>query len=190
LHTPAFKHGVSGSQVTAVPWHSPSLPQVSPLVHAEPSSHPMPVRGPPPTQVPVLRSQVEAFRHMVAAGQDTLTAPAHTPPVQVSGPVQPSPSSQPVPLGRFAPPLHCPSAGSQLEAAWQAIPAAQVRVGPGMHAPFWQLSVVHRLPSRLQAVPLGLFSRAHMPLAGSQLPAIWQAVSGHGMALLPVHMPA
>jgi hypothetical protein len=106
LHTPAFRHAVSPWQDTAVPWHSPSAPQVSPVVQADPSSHPIPVRGPPPTQAPLLASQVEAFRHMVAPGQVTLTGPAHIPFVHVSGPVQALPSLHDVPLSRFCPPLH------------------------------------------------------------------------------------
>jgi hypothetical protein len=190
LHTLAFRHAVSPGHPTAVPWHSPSLPQTSPVVHSEPSLQASPVRAPPPTQVPVLVSQVWAFRHMVAPGQVTFTEPAQTPPVQVSGPVQALPSSQPVPFGRFAPPSHWPFAGLQLLAAWQAIPTAHVRVGPIMHTPFWQLSVVHRLLSTLQAVPLVLLIRVHIPVAASQLPAIWQAVSGQGTAPAPTHMPA
>src|SRR5437879_13840203 len=59
-----------------------------------------------------------------------------------------------------------------------------------VQTPLWQVSVcVQALPS-LQALPLAFAGFEHVPVAGSQVPAVWhwsEAVQTTG--LLPVHTP-
>jgi hypothetical protein len=70
--------------------------------------------------------------------------------------------------------VHAPVDMSQLPATWHSSDAVQTR-GVPVQAPVWQLSpVVHGLPS-LQVVPFGAVGLLHAPVAGSQVPATWQA---------------
>jgi len=86
------------------PWQMPSL-QLSPVVHASPSSHGSPVV--PKTKQPPALSQVAAVqgtsmksgRQSVPAGAGML--PTHCPPWQLSTCVQMLKSSQGVPFGAF-----------------------------------------------------------------------------------------
>src|SRR2546422_1373308 len=59
-----------------------------------------------------------------------------------------------------------------------------------VHTPLWQVSVcVQALPS-LQVLPLAFAGFEHVPVAGSQVPAVWhwsEAVQATG--LLPVQTP-
>jgi hypothetical protein len=70
---------------------------------------------------------------------------------------------------------HTPVAGSQVPALWQASVAVQTFADPPWQAPPWHVSpLVHELPS-LQAVPFGAAGLEQAPVAGSHVPATWQA---------------
>jgi hypothetical protein len=71
--------------------------------------------------------------------------------------------------------VHAPVAGSHVPASWQASPPVHTTGAPAVHAPAWQVSpCVQALPSS-HAVPLGLCTFAHWPVAGLHTPAVWQA---------------
>jgi hypothetical protein len=101
-------------------------------------------------------------------------APTQVPFWQVSVWVQALPSLQAVSLA-FGGLEHCPVAGLHVPASWHWSEAVQTTEVPAVQTPFWQVSVwVQALPS-LQDAPLVLFGLEHSPVAGSQVPAMWQA---------------
>ena len=59
-----------------------------------------------------------------------------------------------------------------------------------MQVPAWQVSVcVHALPS-LHAVPSALFGFEHVPVEGSQVPALWHwSSAAHVTGFAPMHVP-
>ncbi len=99
----------------------------------------------------------------------------HAPAWHVSVCVHAFASLQGVPsgLGAFT---HRPLDGSQTDASWQASPGVeQVIAWPPPQTPAWQASSkVHMLPS-LQDEPSGFAGFEHIPVDGSQVPAMWQA---------------
>src|SRR5207247_2043277 len=115
--------------------------------------------------------------------------PVRTPLWQVSVGVQALPSLHELPLA-FAGFEHVPVAGLQVPAVWHWSEAVQATGSLPVQTPLWQVSVwVHALPS-LQALPLVFGGFEHVPVAGSQVPAVWhwsEAVQATG--LLPVHTP-
>jgi len=112
----------------------------------------------------------------------------HTPLWQVSVWVQALPSSQVLSLA-FAGFEHVPVAGSQVPAVWHWSEAVQTTALP-VHTPLWQVSVcVHALPS-LQVLPLAFAGFEHVPVAGSQVPAVWHwSEAAQATGLLPVQTP-
>ena len=123
------------------PWHSPSLPQVSPLVHAEPSSHPI-ARSRPATHA---GAGVAVAGRGVPAHGGRRAGHAHRPGAHAAragvGPGAAVVVVAAGPVGQVRPALALPVGRVAGAGGLAAIPAAQVRVGPTMHAPFWQLSV-------------------------------------------------
>jgi hypothetical protein len=85
---------------------------------------------------------------------------------------------------------HVPLLGLHVPAVWHASLAVHVTGFDPVHVPFWQLSLwVHALPS-LHDVPFAATGFEHVPLAGSQVPAVWHAsLAVHVTALPPVHVP-
>ena len=87
--------------------------------------------------------------------------------------------------------LQTPVAGAQVPAAWHWSCALQVTGLAPLHVPVWQVSLwVQALPS-LQAEPSALLGLLQVPLAGSQVPAVWHwscALQVTGLA--PLHVPA
>jgi hypothetical protein len=55
----------------------------------------------------------------------------------------------------------------------QTLSSSQFGGGPPTQLPFWQASLVVQASSSLQAVPLAFAGFEHVPLVGSQVPAVW-----------------
>ena len=139
---------------TGVPAHTPAW-QLSPVVHALPSLHAVPLAATGLEQMPLAGSQVPARWHWSEAGHVT-AVPMQTPAWHRSPVVHAAPSLHVVPLATTGL-EHVPLAGSQVPAAWHWSDAGQV-TGVPVQAPAWQASpVVQRLPSE-HAVPLSTFA--------------------------------
>jgi hypothetical protein len=96
----------------------------------------------------------------------------HVPAWQVSLRVQAFPSLQVVPFV-FAGLEQVPLTVSQVPAVWHWSDAVQVFGPPGLHAPPWQVSTsVQALPS-LHVDPFAFAGLEQVPLAVSQVPAVW-----------------
>src|SRR5437870_1683912 len=134
--------------------------------------------------MPVAGSEVPAVWHWSAAVQATGLAPTQAPASQVSVCVQALPSLHGAPLS-LAGLLQTPDAGSQAPAVWHWSAAVHTRGLAPTQAPASQVSVcVQALPS-LHGAPLGLAGLLQMPVAGSQVPAVWHwsaAVQATGSA--------
>jgi len=121
--------------------------------------------------VPVVGLQVPAVWHWSEAVQTT-ALPVHTPLWQVSVCVQALPSLQALPLV-FGGLEHVPVVGEQVPATWHWSEAVQATGLLPAQTPLWQVSVcVQALPS-LQVLPLAFAGFEHVPVAGSQVPAVW-----------------
>lgn len=81
------------------------------------------------------------------------------------------------------PTLHVPT-------SWHWSIALQTTALPPVHAPAWHVSVtVHELPSE-HAAPLAFAGLLHVPVAPSQVPALWHwSTALHTTGLAPVHVP-
>jgi hypothetical protein len=101
--------------------------------------------------------------------------------------VQAFPSVQPVPspTSELA---HCPLAGLHVE-AWHWSIGVHTTGLPPVQVPFWQVSVsVHGFWS-LQVVPLFAAGLLHIPVAGSQVPALWHwSLAVHTTWFAPVQV--
>src|SRR5437879_6644512 len=163
--------------------------QVSVCVQALPSLQALPLTFAGFEHVPVVGEQVPATWHWSEAVQTTGLLPVQTPLWQVSVCVHALPSLQVLPLA-FAGFEHVPVVGEQVPAVWHWSEAVQATGLLPVHTPLWQVSVcVQALPS-LQALPLAFAGFEHVPVAGSQVPAVWhwsEAVQATG--LLGVHTP-
>jgi len=170
------------------PTHAPAL-HVSFVVHALPSVQAVPFGFGGFEHVPVAESQVPVVWHWSEAVQTTGLLPVQTPLWQVSVCVQAFPSLQVLPLafGGFE---HVPVAGSQVPALWHWSEAVQTTALPPVQLPPWQVSVwVHALPS-VQVLPFGFGGFEQVPVAGSQVPALWHwSAAVQTTALPPVQLP-
>src|SRR5215813_1273995 len=105
-----------------------------------------------------------------------MALPTQAPAWQLSECVQALPSLQLVPLA-LAGFEHVPVCGSQVPALWHWSEAVHSTAVP-TQAPASQLSLwVQAFPS-LQALPLGLAGFEHVPVCGSQVPALWHWSEG------------
>ena len=144
---------------------------MSPVVQALPSLQALPLTLAGFEHVPVAGLQVPAVWHWSEAVQTTGLLPVHTPLWQVSVCVQALRSLHELPLA-FAGFEHVPVAGLQVPAVWHWSGAVQATGLLPVQTPLWQVSVwVHALPS-LQALPLVFGGFEHVPVAGSQVPAV------------------
>src|SRR5262245_41837266 len=146
--------------------------QDSEWVHALPSSQLAPSAFTGVEQVPVPGSQLPASWHWSTAAHTTGSAPVQAPAWQESERVQALPSSQVEPSA-FAGSEQRPLAGSQLPVLWHWSAATQTTGLAPVQAPAWQESErVQALPSS-QVEPSAFAGSEQMPLAGSQVPAVW-----------------
>src|SRR2546425_1076953 len=148
------------------------------------------IRRPPgSTLFPYTALFRSATWHWSEAVQTTGLLPVHTPLWQVSVCVQALPAWQALRV-TFAGFEHVAVLGKKVPATWHWSEAVQATGLLPVHTPLWQVSVwVQALPS-LQALPLAFAGFEHVPVAGSQVPAVWhwsEAVQATG--LLPVHTP-
>ena len=61
---------------------------------------------------------------------------------------------------------------------------------PGMHAPFWQVSLTVQGLLASQAVPSGTGAPfSHLPLAGLHVPPLTQGLALEQMRVVPVQVP-
>src|SRR5437879_10317641 len=163
--------------------------QVSVCVQALPSLQALPLTFAGFEHVPVVGEQVPATWHWSEAVQTTGLLPVQTPLWQVSVCVHALPSLQVLPLA-FAGFEHVPVVGEQVPAVWHWSEAVQATGLLPVHTPLWQVSVcVQALPS-LQVLPLAFAGLEHVPVAGSQVPAVWHwSEAVQATALLPVQTP-
>jgi hypothetical protein len=193
---------VAGSQVPAV-WHwsralqetgfvpvQTPASQVSVCVQPLPSSQAAPFDLAGLEQVPVAGSQVPAMWHWSWALQETGFVPVQTPAWHVSLCVQALASSQVAPFD-LAGLEQVPVAGSQVPATWHWSCALQVIGLLPVQTPASHVSLcVQALPSS-QAAPFDLAGLEQVPVAGSQVPAVWHwSCALHVTGLLPVQTPA
>src|SRR5262245_2433875 len=153
----------------AVPTQAPAS-QLSPWVQALPSLQLVPLGLAGFEHTPVCGSQVPALWHWSAAVHST-AVPTQAPASQLSACVQAFPSLQLEPLG-LAGFEQRPVCGLEVRASWHWSEAVHSMAVP-TKAPASQLSpCVQALPS-LQLEPLGLAGFEHIPVSGSQVPAVW-----------------
>ena len=180
-------HGLSSSQETAAPPHTPPW-QVSGEVQALSSSQALPLALTGSLHSPVRGSQAPASWHWSLAAHTTGSAPAHWPPTQVSNWVHRSPSSHPVPLGSESKTQPC--CGSQVSTV-HSLPSSHTGAGPPVQAPAWQKSAVVQASLSSQPVPLGAAGSEHWPVAGSQVPTTWHgSLAAHTTGWAPLQTPA
>src|SRR5205814_2290601 len=169
---PASWRSSGGVQTTGlVPVQVP-LWQVSVCVQASPSLHAVPLLAFGLEHWPVAVLQVPATWHWSEAVQTTGLPPVQSPLWQVSVCVQALPSLHAVPL-LVAGFEHLPVAGLQVPAVWHWSEAVQTTGLPPVHTPLSQVSVWVQASPSLQAVPSAFAGFEHVPVAGSQLPAVW-----------------
>src|SRR5438876_1181443 len=184
LHASPSSHWASELQQPSIGvlLHVSVAPSQASLVHTTPSSQ---LGVAPFRQRPVLGSHVSRPLQKTSSSQTT-GCPVQLPLLQVSSVVHLLLSSQGAVLGLLT---HSPVPGSQLSSV-QTLPSSQFGGGPPTQLPFWQASsVVQALPS-LQAVPLGFAGFEHLPVAGSQVPAVWHwSEAAQTTGLLPVQSP-
>jgi len=108
----------------------------------------------------------------------------------VSVSVQALPSLQSAPLA-LAGLLHAPVVGLQVPAVWHWSEAVHTTGSVPTHAPATQLSLrVQALPSS-QGAPLALAGLLQVPVAGSQVPAVWHwSEAVHTTGFAPTQAPA
>jgi hypothetical protein len=186
-HVPASWHESLAMHTTGVPVQPP-LWQVSDWVHAFPSLQALPIALTGFEQFPVDGSHVPASWQESLAGHGTGFNPVQTPLWQLSNCVQAFPSLHAVPFGLAG--LEHPATGSQVPASWQASLAVHSMMSDPTHTPLRHASVrVQTFPS-LHAAPSGFAGFEQPPVAGSQIPATWQASLGvHVTGFDPVHTP-
>src|SRR5439155_1705628 len=132
---------------------------------------------------------VPAVWHWSEAVQTTGLLPVHTPLSQVSVWVQALPSLQAVPSA-FAGFEHVPLAGLQTPAMWHWSDGVRAVEGLPVHTAVSQVSVRVQALASLQAVPSAFAGFEHVPLVGSQVPAMWHwSEAVQTTAFLPVHTP-
>src|SRR5439155_1220556 len=115
--------------------------------------------------------------------------PVQTPLWQVSVCVQALPSLQALPLA-FGGLEDVRVGGEQVSAVWHWSEAVQTTGLLPVQTPLWQVSVCVQASPSLQALPLAFGGFEHVPVVGSQVPAVWhwsEAVQTTG--LLPVQTP-
>src|SRR5205809_868703 len=134
------------------------------LVQTTPSSQ---LGGSPFTPRPVLGSHVSGPSQKTPSSQTT-GCPMQLPPLQVSSVVQLLSSSQGAVLGLLT---QLPVSRSQLSSV-QTLPSSQFGGGPPAQLPFLQASSVVQALAALQVVPVGFVGVEHVPLVGSQVPAV------------------
>jgi hypothetical protein len=189
LQIPATWHWSRGVQTIGfAPLQAPAK-QVSVWVHGLPSSQVEPSGFWGFVQLPVAGLQLPASWHESWGIQTTGLEPAQIPVWQVSVWVHMLPSLQIVPLvtgGSEQTPL----AGLHTPAAWHWSEAVHTTGLLPVQAPARQPSVkVHASPSS-QGVPSGLVGSVHEPVAGLQIPALWQeSIATHCTGLAPLQFP-
>src|SRR5438552_16990168 len=99
--------------------------------------------------------------------------PTQMPASQASVRVQALPSSQPVPSG-LAGLLQTPDAGLQMPAVWHWSAAVHTTGLAPTQAPAWQESLCVHALAWSQEGRVGLAGLLQSPVAGSQVPAVWQ----------------
>ena len=100
------------------------------------------------------------------------------------------PSLQVVPSARGGE-LQLPVLRSHVPAPWQLSAAVHTTGFMPVQTPAWQVSVCVHGSASLHAVPLGAFGFEHVPFAGSQAPARWQAFEAtQTIGLAPMQTPA
>jgi hypothetical protein len=101
--------------------------------------------------------------------------PVQVPAWQVSAPLQALPSLQVVPLGTGV--CWQPWTGSQVSAV-QGLPSSQLRGGPDVQVPAWQVSAPWQTLPSLQVVPL-VTGVCWQPWTGSQVSVVQGLPSSH-----------
>ena len=176
-------------QVLAFPPTQAPFAHVSVWVHALPSLHVPPLLPIGLLQVPVAVSQVPALWQASLAVQVFALPPTQAPFAHVSVCVHAFPSLHPPPLLPIGL-LHVPVDVSQVPAVWQTSLAVQTLLLPPTQLPFEHVSVcVHALPS-LHVPPLLPIGLLQVPVAVSQVPALWQtSLAVQVFALPPTQAP-
>jgi hypothetical protein len=174
LHVPGARHVPLAMHATGLPPTQVPFWQVSARVQALPSLQAIPFGAAGVEHAPVAGSHVPATWHASLGAHATGLPPTHAPLWQLSVEVHALPSLHGVPFGA-AGFEHTPVAGSHVPIAWHASLAAHTTRFSPTHAPPRQLSArVQAFPS-LHAVPSGATGFEQRPVAGSHVPATWQA---------------
>src|SRR5262249_32075466 len=140
-------------------------------------------------QAPVVASHVPPSSHWSVLVQVTGFAPSQAHAWQGSFCVQASASLQVVPPA-LPGSEQVPVVASQVPASWHWSVVAQVTGFAPTQAPAWQESLwVQALPS-LQLVPSAFAGFEHVPVCGSQVPALWHwSVAVHATGVPPRRAP-
>jgi hypothetical protein len=167
---PTSWHSSIATQVTAAPVQTPAW-HLSPLVQALPSLHARPSGFVGLEQRPVAESQKPAVWQESIAAQTTGVPLVQRPLLQVSPCVQPLPSLHVAPSA-FSGFEHAPVTGLQVPTSWHWLCATQTTGCVPTQTPAMHMSTfVHAVPS-LHAVPSGLGTFTHVPVAGLHAPAV------------------
>jgi len=171
-------HALLSSQFVMAPPVQVPVAQVSPVVHALPSSQAALLAA---CAQPVLLSQ-ESVVHALLSSQLVALLPAQPPPPQTS------PLEQALPSSHAAVLFTCLQA-SELShvSVVQGLPSSQLLKDKPLHSPPWQASpVVHALPSS----QLKLLSLCVQPLSAAQASVVHTLLSSQASAPVGAQMPA
>ena len=180
------------SQPVTLPLRQTPPLQLSPLVHALPSSQVLPTPAGLNAHLPSTHaSSVQVFWSLQSLSvlHAQLGAPLHLPLAQMSPEVQAFPSSQLAALGELTQPKPGKHASSV-----QGLLSVQLRLAPPLHAPAKQLSpLVQSLPS-VQVMPSAAATKAHSPpthesCVHTSLSSHWPSLV-HGQLGVPPQLPA
>jgi hypothetical protein len=177
-------HALPSLQLSAGPGVQTPLWQVSAPLQTVLSAHDVPL-GTATFWHPTTGSQLSVVQTLLSLQLSAVPA-AQTPLWHVSLPLQTVPSAHGVPF-RTGTWVH-PKAGSQLSVV-QTLESLQLSAVPGVHAPFWQVSLpLQTLPS-VHELPLATLL-LWQPAIGSQLSAVHGLPSLQLRAVPVVQVPA
>jgi hypothetical protein len=177
-------HTLPSSQLSGVPAvHTPAW-QVSVPLQTLPSLQTVPLSTGVLAQ-PVTGSQLSVV-HTLPSVQSRAVPAVHTPPWQVSAPLQTSPSGHAVPFTTAV--FVQPKTGSQLSVVHTLL-SSQLRGVPAVHTPLWHVSAPLQTSPSAHEVPLstGVFWQ---PEAGSQLSVVQTLPSSQLRGVPAVQTPA
>lgn len=188
-HVPARWHSSIAVHINALPPQTPAV-HASLSVHGLASSHAAPSAFIGYEHTPLTGLHAPKSWHASGGGQTTGAPALQTPAWHVSPCEHAFLSSHAAP-SFFEGFEHAPVLGLHTPRSWQESRGAHITGLAPTHTPSWHVSTMLHALLSLHAVPSAFAGFEHIPVAPSQVPAIWQVSSGmHITGAPPVHTPA